>query len=144
MRRRLVKDVIKGQTVLTLPPEATVGEAARRMKAGNVGSVIVVAGGGVTGIFTERDALFRVLAAGLAPEATPLAKVMTGSVTTVAADSTLLDALHLMHEGGFRHVPVLQGGVPIGIVSIRDALGNELEDFRQELQRKEELAEIVG
>jgi CBS domain-containing protein len=144
MRRRLVGDVVKGQVILTLSPKATVREAARRMKERNVGAVMVVADGRLVGVFTERDGLFRVVAEGRDPEVTPLSAVMSRDVTTVTKGLSVLDALHLMHDGGFRHVPVVDRGVPIGMVSIRDALGDELSRFTQEVERKRALAEIVG
>ncbi len=138
MRLRRVGDVIVGQIALTLAPEATVQEAARRMRIAQVGSVMVVAADRLVGIFTERDGLFRVLAEGTNPNEVKLSQVMTTGVTTVRVDSLFVDALELMYEGGFRHVPVLDGDVPVGIVSIRDAMGQELEGFRFALQRQQE------
>lgn len=128
MQQRLVGDVIMGQIAVTLPPEATVHEAACRMKVAKVGSVMVVAADRLVGIFTERDALFRVIAEGLDPDGTALSQVMTKWVTTVSVDTPFIEALELMHEGGFRHLPVLDGNAPVGIVSIRDAMGQELEE----------------
>jgi signal-transduction protein with cAMP-binding, CBS, and nucleotidyltransferase domain len=58
--------------------------------------------------------------------------------------TTLLGALHMMYEGGFRHVPVVEDGVPIGIVSARDVLGPELEVFACDLQRRDHIAESLG
>jgi CBS domain-containing protein len=144
MRRRLVKDVIAGQRLLALPPEATVREAARRMREANVGAVLVVADDGrLAGIFTERDGLFRVVAEGKDPDATPLSQVMSRTLITVAAATPVTEALHLMHDGGFRHVPVVEKGIPVGVVSIRDALGDELTRFHDEVERKRQLLEIV-
>lgn len=143
-KRRLVRDVIKGQTILTMPPDTKVRAAAERMRERGVGSAMVVEDGRLAGIFTERDGLFRVLAAGLDPDATPISAVMTADVTTVPGSTPLLHALHVMHEGGFRHVPVVEDGHPVGMVSIRDALGEELDRFHDEVARKEAISEVVA
>jgi CBS domain-containing protein len=104
----------------------------------------VVEGGRVAGIFTERDALFRVLAEGLDADSTPVAQVMTADLFTVPADTSMMVALHHMHDGGFRHVPVVEGGRPLGVVSLRDALGVELTRFTHEVEHKAALHEIVA
>ncbi|MCW3476442.1 CBS domain-containing protein [Limobrevibacterium gyesilva] len=143
MGSRSVRDVIQNQTVLTLKPGTSVRVAARAMARYKVGSVMVVEGKHLVGIFTERDALFRVLAASLDPEATTLAAVMTHDVTTIAADRLVVHALHLMNDNGFRHVPVVEDGVPIGMISIRDALGTELVAFEREVRLKQDLTEGI-
>jgi CBS domain-containing protein len=144
MTSRKVSDVIKGQNILVLPKGATVRAASREMANKSVGSVMVVENGKLVGIFTERDALFRVLANALDPDITELGSVMTPEVTTIGAGQPLLHALHLMHDNGFRHVPVVKDGVPLGMISIRDALGEELVSFERQTKAKDELMEIVG
>ena len=141
---RLIRDVIKSQAILTMAPDTSVRAAAREMKTRKVGAVMVVEAGKRVGIFTERDGLFRVLAEGRDPEATPLAAVMTAKPSTITADRRLGHALHMMHDSGFRHLPVVDGGAPIGMVSIRDALGAELTSFEREVAAKDELEEILG
>ncbi|CAA7617753.1 CBS domain-containing protein [Magnetospirillum sp. SS-4] len=144
MPPRLIKDVIRNQAILAMAPDASVREAARRMKQDRVGSVMVVEDGRLTGIFTERDGLFRVLAEGLDPETTPLAAVMTAHPATITADRKLGHALHMMSDAGYRHMPVVEDGRPIGMISIRDALGSELSAFEREAEAKAELGEILG
>ncbi len=141
---RLIRDVIKTQTILTMPPAATVRAAAREMKQRKVGAVMVEDGGKLVGIFTERDGLFRVLAEERDPDITPLSAVMTAKPATITADRRLGHALHMMHDFGFRHLPVVDGGAPVGMISIRDALGAELTNFEREVAVKEELEEILG
>lgn len=143
MASRHLREIIRNQTILALPATTTVRDAARAMAEKHVGSVMIVAGKRLKGIFTERDALFRVLAAGLDPDVTPLSAVMTEAVITIDASMTLAQALHQMHDGGFRHVPVTEDGVPVGIVSIRDALASELANFERELKIKENLVETM-
>jgi CBS domain-containing protein len=143
MPHRSVRSIIENQTPLTASPETTVAEAAGMMKRGKVGALMVVERGRLAGIFTERDALFRVIAEGREPQATRLADVMTRDCQTIAPDKPLGHALHMMYEGGFRHVPVVENGTPIGMISARDALGTELLDFETELVKREHIREIL-
>lgn len=145
MPARLIRDVIKRQIVLALPAATAVREAARRMKEQGVGAVMVIDHHGrLAGIFTERDCLFRVLAEDVNPDTTTLAMVMTPNPVTITAERRVGHALHLMHDNGFRHIPVVDHGVPVGMISIRDALGPELANFEREASRKSELTEILG
>lgn len=125
--------------LVTAPPETTVGEAARLMAKRKVGAVLVVGEDRtLIGIFTERDAVFRVVARGLNPRTTPLADVMTHSPLTVQPGQSLGCALLMMHDRGFRHAPVVEDGKLVGIVSARSALDPELEEFVAESQRREQ------
>ncbi len=142
MGLRLIRDLIQGQSLLTCGPEVTVAEAARQMAKRSVGAILVTIEGRLEGIFTERDALVRVIAAGRDPEATEIGQVMTRTVNTISPDRPVLHALHEMHEMSFRHVPVVENGVPVGMVSIRDALGDELIAFERELAVKQAILEI--
>ena len=119
-------------------------EAARRMKERRVGALLVMREGRLAGIFTERDALFRVIAERRDPATTRLAEVMSANPRTIGPDRPFGHALHMMHEGGFRHVPVVEGGKPVGVVSARDALGPELEAFVSELDKRERIFEVLG
>lgn len=118
-------------------PEATVASAARMMKEGAVGAVLVVQEGRLVGIFTERDAVYRVMAAGRDPWATTLGEVMTREPKTVAPEESFGYALLVMHENGVRHAPVVEAdGRPVGVVSARHALDPELEEFTAEAERR--------
>ncbi|MBC7953594.1 MAG: CBS domain-containing protein [Rhodospirillaceae bacterium] len=143
MATRLIREVIKHRTCVTMPPQASVREAAQEMSKLRIGAVVVVENGKLAGIFTERDGLFRVLADGLDPDTTRLDQVMTTNVTTISADKPLLSALHLMQENSFRHLPVVDGGLPKGMLSIRDALDYELVHFLRDMEKKEALTEII-
>lgn len=144
MPNRSIRMIIEQQEVVTLSEHATVSEAARLMREKQVGAVMVVDDGKLVGIFTERDALFRVVAEGRDPQATRLTDVMTRDPRNIHPDKPFVDALHIMYEGGFRHVPVVENGRPIGVVSARDALGPELEDFVYELLRQEQAHDILA
>ncbi|MCW5574849.1 MAG: CBS domain-containing protein [Burkholderiales bacterium] len=144
MAERMIRDIIQGQDLLTAPSAMTVAEAAGLMKQRNVGAMMVVDDGKLVGMFTERDALFRVLAAGLDGGSTPLAQVMTRDPRTITPERSFADALGFMHEGRFRHLPVTEDGRPVGMVSARDALGPELEAFVYELLRQEQVSQILA
>jgi CBS domain-containing protein len=92
----------------------------------------------------ERDALIRVLAEGRDVQGTRLADVMTPNPRTIHPDKSFAEALQMMYGGSFRHVPVVEDGRPVGMVSARDALGPELEAFVYELLRQEQIGEILA
>ena len=140
---RTIRDIIRNQKILALPPETPVRVAARAMADRNVGSVMVVEDGKLVGIFTERDALVRVLAAGLDPVTTQLSVVMVRKVLTISPDRSLVNALHRMRDNGFRHMPVVENGVPIGMVSVRDALASDLVQLDTEEEVKERLTRVM-
>lgn len=145
MPDRSVRMIVQQQKkVLTAPPTMTVDEAARLMKKNNVGAVMVVEKTRLAGIFTERDGLFRVLATNRDPRTTHLSAVMTRNPKTVSPDKPFGYALFMMYEGGFRHMPVVENGHPIGMVSSRDALGPDLQQFSEEMQKREHIGEILG
>ncbi len=139
MPQRSVRVLISGQKILAVPKETTVREAARLMKKMRVGAAMVVAKEKLIGIFTERDALFRVLAADRDPATTTLGDVMTPQPQTMHPDEPFLRALRVMHEGKFRHLPVVEFGRPLGIVSVRDALDDDLVQLRWDLEQREEM-----
>ncbi len=143
MPNRSIREIIAHQKILSAPETMTVREAAIRMAEAKVGAMLILDHGKLTGIFTERDMLNRVVAKRLDPDATPLSQVMTSDPRTISADKPLAHALVMMDEGGYRHVPVMDNGQPVGMVSARDALGAELIEFENELQRREHLTEIM-
>ena len=132
---RHLSDVVRDQKPLTLPPSATVKEACQCMSDRHVGAVLVTEKHGrLIGIFTGRDAVHRVLAAGKSAAKTRLKDVMTATPTTMSPDKTVIDALRLMWDGGFRHVPVIEDNKLVGVVSRGDSKG--LEQSRLEEERE--------
>ncbi len=116
----LVKDVMSPGAV-TLPPTASVKEAVKLMRDKNIGSVMVVEGGRLVGIFTERD-LVKLVAAGTGLEK-PIADVMTRNPVTVKPDDPLVVAVAKMVEHNIRHLPVVdEKGTPLGMLSVRDVI----------------------
>lgn len=144
MSDRLIKKIIEDQEVVTAPADMTVSDAALLMREKHIGAVVVVENDKLAGIFTERDALFRVVAEGRDSKSTVLADVMTRNPQTVKPEQPFSAALQLMYGGKFRHVPVVEDGRPVGIISARDALGPELEAFVYELLRQEQVESILA
>jgi len=142
--QRAIRTIIENQKPVTASAEITVAAAARLMKEHRVGAILVIRDGELAGIFTERDALFRVIAEGRDPVKTRVAEVMTANPRTIAPDRPFGHALHLMYEGGFRHVPVVDNGRPLGVVSARDALGPDLREFIADLDQRIHIGEILG
>jgi CBS domain-containing protein len=125
------------RAVLKTAPRTLVSKAAKLMAAKNVGAILVVEDGKLVGIFTERDVVCRVVAQGLDPRVTAVAAVMTCAPFTVDPDTPFGYALVVMQENGFRHLPVVQDGKPVGIVSSRRAMDPDLEEFVSETRRRE-------
>jgi CBS domain-containing protein len=133
-----IRHLMQRRKIVKAPPDTSVAQAAKLMAAKDVGAVLVVEGDALAGIFTERDVVFRVVAAGRDPRTTSLADVMTRDVCTIAPEKPFGTALLVMHEKGFRHLPVLEDGRIVGIISARMAMDPELEEFESEAQRRKQ------
>lgn len=146
MSKRTIRDVIAGRPLVTGTPDMTVRAACRLMADNRIGAVLVVDRQGHTlGIFTERDALTKILAAGKDPDKTKLTEVMVADVRTISVDKPLSFALYLMSEGGFRHVPAVdEHGRAVGMISARDALGQDIVEVEREMKRLEEIEGSIG
>jgi CBS domain-containing protein len=138
-----IRKVLEPRKLVVAPPDASVDDAARLMKEAHVGAVLIVEQGRLVGIFTERDAVCRVLAARRDSLLTKVAEVMTRDPVTVSPDETFGYALLLMHDNGFRHAPVVENGRPIGVVSMRHALDPELEEFTAEAARRKSIRRLA-
>jgi CBS domain-containing protein len=104
----------------TVDAGAPVVEAARAMREGDVGDVIVTQGGQVTGIVTDRDIVVRAIAEGRAPDSTPVSEVATSDVRALEPTQSVDEAVQAMREHDIRRLPVVDGGRPVGIVSLGD------------------------
>ncbi len=144
MQKRTIRHIVKDQDLLCAPATMLVSEAAAMMKARRVGAMMVVSEDRLVGIFTERDALYRVVAEQRIPSETRLSEVMTRNPRALSPDDSFATALNLMHTGQFRHVPIVENGRPVGMVSSRDALGPELEDFMYSLLLNEKERDILA
>jgi len=140
---RSIRTLIADKVSITCTETMTIGDAARVMKRHRIGAIMVVEGDRLSGIFTERDALFRVLAENR-DQSTLVRDVMTRDPLSIHPDKQFADALQIMHTGRFRHVPVVENGRAIGMVSSSDAMGPELEAFVWELLRQEQVGDVLA
>lgn len=123
--------------LLKVPPDAGIARVVRAMAQKNVGAALVIEEARLVGIFTERDLVTRVVALGLDARTTRVAAVMTRKPQTVGPDKSFGYALLVMHQKGFRHLPVVENHRLVGIVSARSAMDPELEEFVSEARRRE-------
>lgn len=133
MTNRAIGAICRNQHPLTLPEDVNVMEACAAMCERHVGAVLVTdRQGRLVGVFTARDAVYRVLSQGRDARTTLLSAVMTRNPATMRPDQTAVDALRLMSDGGFRHVPVVDGQRVLGVVSSGDMRGLERAQLDEE------------
>lgn len=144
MPTRPIHSVIQSGHVLVVSPDMPVREVVHRMAKAKLSAALIAEHGVLTGIFTEYDATFRVLAADLDADTAPVADVMTHNPISARPEQPFGHALHMMYEGGFRHVPVVDHNRrPIGIVTSKDALSTDAIQLEKELVRREEITVIL-
>ena len=125
----------KGSIVFSVPPTITVAAAAKVMDSHKIGATLVLEGDRLVGIFTERDVLSRVVAAGLDPATTPMSRVMTPQPTTITSATTIDEVMEMFTTRRFRHLPVVDDGRLVGMVSIGDVLRRLVETHRHEAEQ---------
>ncbi len=135
----LVQELMKTELITVQPGEST-SQVSVQMDRNGVGAVLVMEGSTLRGLFSERDLLRRVLAAGLDPDQTRVETVMTSDPVCVGPDASVRECAELLRKEGFRHLPIVSDGTPVGILSSRDFhehLVEGLESFiREERYRK--------
>jgi CBS domain-containing protein len=145
MSERTVFQSIPQRKVLTVPPQATAREAAQVMTGANRGSVLVIEPpDNLLGIVTERDLMTRVLAKGVDPDTATAKDIMTAKPVCVPPEMAVSDALVIMLERGFRHLPIVQGSRILGVFSIRHALPRELGTAFAQSEFHEQLNDALG
>ena len=145
MAERTVFQSISRKHVLCLGPQASVREAAGVMTRANRGSVLIMEPPDILlGILTERDLMTRVLARGVDPERTPVSEVMTPNPICIAPETLVSDAVVLMLERGFRHLPLVKGSKILGVFSARDALPRELGAALSQTEFNEQVNDVLG
>jgi CBS domain-containing protein len=134
-----VKEILarKGGAMLVVDPAMSVLDAAKMMNEKGTGSVLVVEGGKLVGIFTERDLMRRVVAVQRDPAATAIRDVMTSALVTCHIDATVTDCGALMSERRIRHLPVVSGDEVVGMVTTGDLLAWELKEKEATIQQLE-------
>ena len=138
--RKMGRDVVRSKEIVHLTRETSVHEAARLIRDHNIGSVLVMDGERLEGIVTVADMAYRVVAEGMEPDKTTLGDVMTANPDTISRDSAAIEALRMMQDGGYRHLPVVDGGKVIGMVSRRDFFGTEKARLDEETSLWERIA----
>jgi CBS domain-containing protein len=123
-----IRELLRNRTIHYVQPEQTVFEAANFMVSCNVGAVPVLDGTRLVGIFSERDIMRRVVTEGRNPLTTRIVDVMSTRLSTVTPSDRSEDAMALMQEHGVRHLPVCEGTVLVGFLSLRDLLRCHLDE----------------
>ncbi len=108
------------ENLVTVPGSAALIEAAQRMRDADIGDVIVMEGDSMCGVVTDRDIVVRAIAMGKDPQSSTVGEICSHEVVTVAPDDAIDHAAQLMRERSVRRLPVVEGGRPVGIVSIGD------------------------
>ena len=146
MSERTVLQSMSRRHVLSLAPSASVHDAACAMTRANCGSVLIIdSAGTMLGILTERDLMTRVLARSLDANTTPVTQVMTRQPQCVGPEVKVADAVLIMIERGFRHLPVVEpGGRVIGVFSARDALPREVNTAVDLAEFNEQVNDALG
>jgi len=124
---------IATKEIVSTAPTETIQQAAEKMTQNKIGACVVLDGEKLVGILSERDILSKVVAKKMQPDTTIVKDVMTSAVQTIEQSASTDDALNFMHQGKFRHLPVVdESGKVVGILSVRDLLKKRIEDLRDE------------
>ena len=127
----------KGKEVFAVAPDASVYEAVQQMAEKNVGALVVIKGSELVGIISERDYARKVILKDRSSRDTPVADIMTASVITVATDATVDECMRLCTNGRLRHLPVLDGGRVVGVVSIGDLVKATIDEQKETVNQLE-------
>jgi CBS domain-containing protein len=126
---------LKGRNVVSIEPNRTLGEAARLLSERRIGALLVVDGSKpVSGIVSERDIVRAVASEGAGALERPISDFMTRQVFTCTGDTAINEVMELMTQQKFRHIPVVEGGSLVGIISIGDVVKLRLEEIEAETQ----------
>jgi CBS domain-containing protein len=146
MPERTVFQSISQRHVVNIAPSATIYKAACVMTSANCGSVLVIDGDhGLIGILTERDLMTRVIAKSVDPQTTKVADIMTRAPYCVPPETKVTDAVVIMIERGFRHLPIVTAQNKIlGVFSVRDALPREISNAASIAEFHEQVNDALG
>ena len=118
---RSISELLAGRQLITIDHCATVEDACALMDDHNIGALVVTDSTGMCGILSERDVIRRWMARGLVTEATQVFEIMTPNPISIGNQQSIADALSIMLDKGFRHVPVIDRiGAAVGMISLRD------------------------
>ncbi len=135
-----LKDLLakKEKLVIQVESDCIVAAAARKMRYNKVGALMVMKNDTLSGIFTERDLMSRVVAEGLNPEKVQVSEAMTLSISTVPLETPIREAANIMSQNRIRHLPVLEGGQLYGVISVGDILAWKLREQEFTLHQLED------
>lgn len=138
MNRKIIPDVVRRDEICALKPSTTAREAAEQMAARNISAVVVVDDAEqLIGIVTERDFTRQVTAQGLDSAKVMLGDIMTTDPDTLSPDDSAMDALELMHQRNYRHLPVAMDGKCVAMVSIRDLYQTVKDALEEDIRETE-------
>jgi CBS domain-containing protein len=143
VQHHIVPDIVRDQVLITLSPDVSVRQAVAVMAEHKIGALLIAVDEKLVGIFTERDVVMRVISKDLDPDTTLVKEAMTASPDTVGPNDVALDALERMREGGYRHLPVVEGRI-VGMVSIRDLFNAVKKELEQDLKHRDQLMFDTG
>lgn len=131
-----VSDILrtKGNSIHSGTPDMTVGRAANEMTGRKIGSLLILDGGGIAGILSERDIVRGLATFGAECLDGPVTQLMTRGVTTVGPGATIAQAMEIMTQGRFRHLPVIDGDTLTGMISIGDVVKYRLAEATREVE----------
>jgi CBS domain-containing protein len=126
---------LKGRDVITIDTNRSLSDAAQALAEHRIGALLVIgAQGSVAGIISERDIVRAVAAQGAASLQEPLSRFMTAKVLTCTGETSINDVMELMTRHKFRHLPVVEGGSLVGIISIGDVVKLRMEEVEGEAE----------
>src|SRR3972149_1255902 len=128
----------KGEAVHSIAPQSTVYDALKLMAERNVGALVVVEGGRLAGIMSERDYARKVVLLGRFSKEIPVADIMTREVVFVRPSDSVETCMALMTQKRIRHLPVLEEGVLVGVISIGDVVKSIIDDQQFTIQQLEQ------
>ena len=137
MTGKIIPDIVENQTLHTLSKSSTALEAANLMATNRISAILVTESDKLVGIVTERDLTAKVLAGKLDPESAALADIMTANPDVLGPSDSAISALELMRLRGYRHLPVVEDGSPVGIVSIRDLYAAAKDQLEEDIRQRE-------
>jgi CBS domain-containing protein len=137
-------EVLEPSPPISVDGSTTIAQCVLLMQRHRIGALLITdTSGALMGIFSERDYLLRVVNSGINPESTPITRVMTGNPHAERLETSIAFALHLMGEGGYRHLPLVdEEEHPIGMISVRDIIGFIQQELLRQLVQRESVSEV--
>jgi CBS domain-containing protein len=137
---KLIKHLLdrKGRQIIAVKPDSSVLDAIRLMAEKNIGALLVMEGGRLLGIMSERDYARKVVVKGRASDSTPVSDIMSANVVTTSSTETVNTCMALMTDRRIRHLPVVYDGVVVGVISIGDLVQAIIADQQEAIEQLEQ------